>query len=275
MNSYSRLLNTLKEQGSQVQNTTFEVTSEKFKSAQSFCTSKILDVLTWSLNLEDNNFKLLSPHYAFNIISTNNFKSFLHSNRSCFEDYFIEIFDSYHQFLLTQRIHGNNDTSEYCLQYFLPFRLDNSGYHFVTLYIMPEVINNIIVKFYFVIIPLKKCSNEAISFQIIKNQACDLTATDYVKNKIKVPRHINLTKDQAEIFSLLLYGYSSKKISVLLNKNQENILKYNIRIKDRLSSFFEVKFNTVMDAAQYYTNCFVMDQSVTMRTRIQDIMKYY
>lgn len=152
----------------------------------------------------------------------------------------------------------NSSFINYSLQSFLPLKLDNEKYSYVGLYIIPEIVNNRIEGLYFTIIPLKEYNNEIITVNVLR----DFTKDDYFTKRIKntIPITDILTKDQLKVFSLLVRGYSSTRIASLLNKKPDNILKYNLRINDRLSNFFDIRFNTVREASSYYKNCFLIDK---------------
>lgn len=210
----------------------------------------LLDLLVYSYNINNDKFKLMSLSFGYRNFTHTNLKTLLHTISPCFRNYFIEFFASYLQFLSEKQ----SKNAKYSLQAFLPMKLKKNESFFATLYILPEVIDYKIVELYFVLLPLKIYNKEVITITVLKDLKKDHNATRKVKNGIQLEKI--LTHEQTKIANLLLKGRSSKEISDRLNKKHDNILKYNIRIKDRLSVFFDIKFDTAKEAVNYYKNCF-------------------
>ncbi|MDO5978128.1 hypothetical protein [Flavivirga spongiicola] len=217
------------------------------------CNSFIFDVLVWSLDIKTNNFRQISSNFDYNAISTCNFKNFLLAIKPCFQSYFVDYFVDYFNVLIENK--NKINISDCRFQSFLPVKLKQNKYFFANLCIIPEVQNNKIVELFFVITPLKEYQNEVLNFGILKGRKKDELLTNQINNQVYAENLF--TKEQVEIFNLLVLGYSSSRISEILNKKKDNILKYNIRIKDKLASFFNIDFNNVKEAANYYKKCFL------------------
>jgi len=210
--------------------------------------SVIFDVLVWNLNIKTNNFKQISSNFGYNAISTCNLKLFLQAIKPCFYDYFIEYFIEYFSILIEKK-------HDCRFQSFLPIKLKQDKYFFVNLCIIPELQDNKIVELCFVITPLKEYQDEVLDFRILNGRKKNKLLTHQINNKVYAENLF--TNEQREVFNLLVLGYSSNKIAEILNKKKENIFKYNIRINDKLTSFFNIDFNNVKEATVYYKKCFL------------------
>ena len=65
-----------------------------------------------------------------------------------------------------------------------------------------------------------------------------------------------LTKLQGKIFDQILKGYNTDQIGIKLNKPQKIINNYKEKIKNRLSNFFQIEFENIEKAKDYYEKCF-------------------
>jgi len=227
----------------------------------------LLNLLVYIYDIQTNEFNLNSSDFGYQNFTNTNLKVFFNSIKPCFRNYFIEYFASYIQFL-TENINKNSN-SEYSLQSFLPIKLKKDEYYFVTLYIIPEVVDYKIVELYFILLPLKVYNNEIIIVNVLKDFKNDYCNTCRVRNRIQLEDI--LTEEQTKIANLIWNGYSSKKIADKLNKKHNNILKYNIRIKDRLSDFFNVKFDNAKEAIYYCKSCFFMNNPLKSIVKSSDI----
>ncbi|MDO5978127.1 hypothetical protein [Flavivirga spongiicola] len=229
---------------------TFEVELIKPNLKRVFGDRGLLDLLVYSYNISNDKFKLISLSFGYKNFTHTNLKTLLHTISPCFRNYFIEFFALYLQFISEKQ----SKNAKYSLQAFLPMKLKENESFFATLYILPEVIDYKIVELHFVLLPLKVYNKEVITITVLKDLKKDYNITRKVKNEIQLEKI--LTHEQTKIADLLHKGCSSKEISDRLNKKHDNILKYNIRIKDRLSVFFNVKFDTAKEAVNYYKSCF-------------------
>ncbi len=221
------------------------------KSEDSFNFFDLFDVLVWKLDLKNNSFNLISSDFGYKNISTCDFKKFLLNIKPCFQDYFINYFKKYYQFLFENKLQLN----EYRLQGFIPVKLKKESYTLSVICIIPIINNQRVEGFYFTLTPLKKYCDQCPSFSILKERNEDKLLTYRINNSVTIGEQ--LTKKQSEVFDLILRGYTSAKIAQKLNKNRETVLDYNIRIKEKFISFFEIDFDSVIDAANYYKKCFL------------------
>jgi len=228
MDSYIRLISNINNLDFQ-RALCIETKSSNLKDV--FSNHSLLNLLTYIYNIHTNEFKLSSSSFGYQNFTDTNLKGFLHSIRPCFRNYFIESFASFVQFLTENR----NLNNKYSLQSFLPIKLKKDEYYFVVLYIIPKVVDSKIVEFYFILLPLKIYNNEVLIINVLKKFKNDYYNTCQIRSKIQLENI--LTEEQTKIANLLYKGYSSKIIAEKLNKKHDNILKYNIRIKDRLSNF--------------------------------------
>jgi DNA-binding CsgD family transcriptional regulator len=227
------------------------------KLSQVFITEGIIDILIWKYNVHNNKFKLISSNFGYTGITNSLFKSFLNSIKPCFLDYFTDFLASYIKFLTLRE--NIKNYSRYQFQSFVPIKLDSEGYYFSTLYIIPEITETKGLELHFLLIPLKRHTDEPITFNVLRDSKKDDTLTRQLKSRIGLSLEKILTREQIDIFNLLLRGYSYKKTAFYLNKKPDNILKYNRRINNRLSSHFDIDFNSATDAAKYYKNCFLVE----------------
>ena len=212
--------------------------------------------MVWNLKIKTGSFKQINSSFDYNAISTCNFKQFLLAIKPCFQDYFIEYFTQYFNTLLDKG--GNTKLCECRLQTLLPMKLKDDMYFFVNLCIIPEFQEDKIVDLFFIITPLKEYQNEIISFRVLKGRKKNKELSYKLNSQSYVCIEDVLTTEQSEVFNFLLLGFSSSKIAKLLDKKKENIFKYNIRITERLASFFNIEFDNVKEASIYYKNCFLL-----------------
>jgi len=144
------------------------------------------------------------------------------------------------------------------LQSLLPIKLKEDKYFLVNLCIVPEFKDGVIVNLFFIITPLKEYFNEVISFKVLKDRVKDKELTYHINSQVYPCIDDVFTAEQSEIFNFLLLGFSSSKVAQLLNKKKENIFKFYIRITERLASFFNIEFDNVKEATNYYRNCFLL-----------------
>jgi len=246
MDSYSRLIHSLHNAnflGEGVEDTDLK---------KDFDNSNFLNLLIYNYKIKIDQLKLISPRYNFKKLNYSDLGEFLQVIKPCFKIYFTDYFSLFIQFL-TENTNKELD-SKFTLQLFLPFKNKKGKYIFDALYIFPEILDNKIIELYFIILPLKVYKGEVITINILKNFKKDNYITSKIRNKIQLENV--LTKEQIKIADLLHIGYSSKEIAIKLEKKLDNILKYNIRIKERLSSFFDTDFSSAKIAVDYYKNFF-------------------
>ncbi|MEO1011567.1 MAG: hypothetical protein AAFX53_09700 [Bacteroidota bacterium] len=227
------------------------------KLSQVFITEGIIDILIWKYNVQNNDFKLISSNFGYTAITSSQFKKFLDSVKPCFLEYFTDFLASYIKFLTLRE--NIKNYSRYQFQSFVPIRLDTEGYYFSTLYVISEITETKGLELHFLLIPLKRHTDEPITFNVLKDGKKDYPLTEQLKGRIAFSLEKILTTEQIDIFNLLLKGYSYKKTAFYLNKKPDNILKYNRRINHRLSSHFDIDFDSANDAARYYRNCFLSE----------------
>mgnify|MGYP001942747740 CR=1 FL=1 len=249
MKGYNELMNVLDSQD--IQNG-LDLTI-KNKSDETFNYIDIFDVLVWKLNLKNRSFYLLSSDFGYKDISTSDFKKFLQSIKPCFQEYFVNFFKSYFQLLFENKL----QLVEYRFQGFIPFKLAEEDYTLCNICIIPIITNHKVEGFYFTVTPLKNYRNEYPHFSVLKNRKEHKLMTYQLNRKVRISDI--LTKKQSDVFELILNGYSSTKIAEHLNKKKETVFSYNIRIKEKMTAFFEIDFETVVDSANYYKNCFLLN----------------
>lgn len=248
--NYPKLIRTLSQQNLNVYSTNnFSFNTSKYSS-------DIFDVLIWNLNLKSLKFKQISSGFDYNAISTCNFESFLLAIKPCFQNYFVSFFTCYFNTIINNK---TNDCKEECrLQSLLPIKLKKDKYYYVNLCVDPVFKDGVVVNLFFIITPLKEYLNEVINFNIFNNRVKNEELTYQINNQVYPIIERVLTGTQSEIFNFLLLGFSSSKIAKILNKKKENIFKYYIRITKRLSSFFNIEFDNVKEATNYYRTCFLL-----------------
>lgn len=212
-----------------------------------------LELLIWNYKIQNREFRLLSSDFGYASVTTCDFKQFLKTIKPCFQDYFVDLFLNYIQFLKEQDEHA----AEITFQGFFPVRLHHDEYFYCTLNIVPGFENHKVSELNFYLIPLKEYNNEVVSYKVLfgKDRRRS-TVKKTLGNEMDLMKQI-LTPDQISIFQLVMLGYSSSRIASVLKKKRNNVLKYNIRIKERLSNFFDIEFDTVSEAAKYYKSCFI------------------
>ena len=225
----------------------------KNKSNESFNYIDIFDVLVWKLNLKNKSFYLLSSDFDYKYISTSDFKKFLHTIKPCFQEYFLNYFKNYFQLLFENKLL----LAEYRFQGFIPIKLTEEDYTLSNICIIPIIMNHKVEGFYFTVTPLKGYRNEYPDFSVLKHRKEHKLMTYQLNKKVRISDL--LTNKQSEVFELILNGYSSTKIALHLNKKKETVFSYNIRIKEKMTAFFEIDFDTVVDSANYYKNCFLLN----------------
>jgi len=247
MKSYIELLNVLDSQNNHNGTNLFI----KNKTVSTINYFDIFDVLVWKLTLKDKSFRLISSDFEYKNVSSCDFKKFLQMIKPCFQDYFINYFKKYFQLFFENRL----QLEDYRFKGFLPLKLKRENYYLSAICIIPIVKNHNIEGFYFTLTPLKIYCNECPSFSVLNTRKENKLMTYRLNKSVSIGNM--LTKKQSDIFDLILKGYSSTKIADHLNKKKETVFSYNIRIKDKLTSFFEIEFDSVVDAANYYKKCFL------------------
>lgn len=230
-----------------------EESREEYRDVEQFLRKKgLIHPIVWSYRRTNGEFRKLSPNFGYNNITQDNFKEFLLGIKPCFRNYFIDFLIAY--FELTSSPSGYESQRNHSLRSFLPYRVNSKEYHYVTLHVVPQWRSQRITELYFVLIPLKKYDEEIISMCALTHRKKDLALTKEIRRLTQVEKI--LTKEQNEVFECILKGLTSREIALALNKKHDNILKFNVRITARLSTFFEMGFESVKEAADYYRNCF-------------------
>mgnify|MGYP000712016805 CR=1 FL=1 len=222
------------------------------KSEDTFNFFDLFDVLVWKLNLKNNSFNLISSDFDYKNISTCDFKKFLKNIKPCFQEYFLNYFKNYFQLLFENKLL----LAEFRFQGFIPLKLTEEDYTLSNICIIPIKTNHKVDGFYFTVTPFKKYRNEFPHFSVLKDRKEQKLMTYQLNKKVRISDL--LTNKQSEVFELILNGYSSTKIAIHLGVKKETVFSYNIRIKDKMTAFFEIDFETVIDAANYYKNCFIV-----------------
>jgi hypothetical protein len=215
----------------------------------------LLNLLVYRYDIHTDKFRLTSSEFGYESFNNTNLKKFLANIGPSFRKYFIDFFASYVNFLIENM--DKDSIVKYTLQSFLPIKLKYNEYFFTALYVIPEFENKEVIGLCFILLPLKEYNNEVISIKILKDFEKNNRITSILWGEIQLEKI--LTEEQTKIAQLLLNHYSSKEIAVKLNKKHDNILKYNIRIKDRLSTFFNIEFDNAKDAVNYYKSCFLVN----------------
>ncbi len=210
----------------------------------------ILNLLIWKYDLENKKFAQKSQDYGFHSISKHNFKNFLHAIKPCFYEYVVDLFNTYIEICLSAKAR-----QQPTLQIFLPMMLNSGSYHYVSLYVSPDLYSNRFPELLLVMIPLKAYQNEPLGFNVFVKNKKDAQLTNKIKANVNVTPI--LTKRQQIIFSLVSQGYSSKTIAEITQKSQDSVLKLFGRINTKLSEFFDIPFASVSDATHFYRKCFI------------------
>lgn len=215
----------------------------------------ILNVLAWKFEGGTNKFTLLSSDFGYDKLKHISFEEFLGSIKKCYVDYFADV---YGDFIDKVNNLENKDRASLALQFFIPVELDFGQKYYGSLYIYPAATTSILFKdFYFVVIPIKKYEDEPIAFKVLMDMKADAMHTRAVKSKFQKVYENILTKEQAEIFKLILRDCNSNEIAAVLSKSYSSVMKFNIRITTILSEYFEMPFPSVCHAASYYKKCFL------------------
>jgi len=249
MESYNKLLNILTSQNIQNNN---KPKNQNFKKP--LCTSDIFDVLVWSYYFNKGDFNLISSDFGYTNVPSCDFKKFIELIKPCFQDYILKYFTTYLLFILDKKNKTSNNN--YRIQGFIPVELKRGSYYYTNICILP-IVETDLVGFHFTFTPLKPCHNEPIFLEVLHGRKKDHQFTNQIKSRVPVENIF--TQKQADVFDLILLGYSSTKIAELLNKKKENVFRYNIRINEKLTSFFNIDFENVTEAVNYYKNCFILN----------------
>ncbi|MEC3908731.1 hypothetical protein VOI54_17015 [Tamlana sp. 2201CG12-4] len=212
------------------------------------------EIIIWNLNVETLIFDLASLNFGNANVTSCSFKKFTALIKYCFRGYFIEALKEFEEFLNNRFFRVKN--SIYHMEIVLPIHINNKNFTYSLLKVIPETNKGKIKDFCFVLTPIKEYNNEVISMQVFKSFVKCNNTTTYVKNRIFIKTIF--TFSQEKVFFLLLEekGLSSSCIAEDLNKDILAIDKYKIMIHNRLSHFFDINFNTVYDAVDYYKKCF-------------------
>lgn len=213
--------------------------------------------IVWECNLISGEFTLVSntsPYSKPTLFDRTKFLDALHNG---VRDYYKNVLGTFIRFL--NSISSSSDISEYGLRLFVPIYLDYEEltYSIVQVQSMLGSCKQVTVV-YITIIPLKEYDGEKIFFKTLKNDKRDEVARMFIVNNVNGYSIIGkvLTDRQLNIFKYACQGYSSNDIAKKLNTTKNNILKFNIRIKDSLSSFFEIEFESLQDTVNFYKSLF-------------------
>ncbi len=219
--------------------------------------SLLPNVLSWKFNIATKSCKLVSSNCQYAKAIEYDYNTFIASIHKSTSNYYMHVFNAFisHINTLKPTLTYNN----YCLQFFLPIYLEYDKLHYAIIYINPIQDNSPeIQNVYVSILALKEYSSEKIFYNVLKNYKLDNTIKPILHNNINsyAPIEKVLTKGQLEIFKYACQGYNSKEIAEKLETSRNNILKFNIRIKDRLSSFFDFEFDSIQAAVKFYKASF-------------------
>lgn len=215
------------------------------------------NILVWKLNIRTNNFQILTNTHGNYRCDKFDYENFINSIHKSVSSYVVNVFYSFVDFLDTNKYCIN--PKSYCLQFFVPIYLENHEPSYAIIYISPS--NNYfeeIQDFHVTVLPLKVYNHEEIFFNVLKDKNNDVKMKRMLTKTIDCysPLKTVLTKKQLDIFKYTCQNLSSKEIAEELNTSRNNILKYNIRITERLSSFFDYEFDGIHNAASFYKSCF-------------------
>lgn len=254
---YEKLVTVLKEReepkrGSRKAQDSNQEVSESTSFGISLENTNVFNTLVYKFDVYNNQFIRLSSDHGYSNTNIYTFNKFMKGVKPCFKEYLVDVFIAFYKLCAKDYRY----CSVYCLQFFLPIKLNfDDEYTYSVVHIIPGNRSKVVDEFCFVVMPIKEYENEALTVNIMKNHTRNLVLTEYIKRSVDAPENI-LTAKQLMVFKGLEEGLPSKVIAGYLGLDQNTILKYNIRIKDKLSDFFEVSFPTAMDAVDYYKKCF-------------------
>ena len=210
----------------------------------------VMGASIWRYDFDENEFKCHNLSYT--IENTRQLSTIIRNIKPCFSGYFSQILEAYTEFLLNknEKILGVPPT----LRGFFPIQNSKIAYDYTYLMAIPEMKNGNIAELYLMLMPLKEYRLEPISVFVARGQKKDQFITNEIKSQIELS--LSLTKEQGKIFQLISKGYTSNEIAGQLNKKLNNVLKFNIRINSKLSEYFDMPFNNVKEAVNYYMDCF-------------------
>lgn len=214
--------------------------------------------LVWELDINTGGFRQLVGQCDYSKVKFMNLKGLVESIHPCTQDVFAKVFIEYCNLLLSKGLHQNDKKS--VLQFFLPISLEfGQESVYSIMYICPGFgQGKNISRLYVTIIPLDNYIGQQLSFNILRGNIADQELNYKIKEKTKIHRKISeiLTEHQLEVYEFISIGFNSRQIASKLNTTKNNILKLNIRIKDRLSGFFGIDFKSVQEAVSYFNRCF-------------------
>ncbi len=226
--------------------------SYKLKSKFQLIDTIYLPIIIWNYDIQRKVLKLTTDSFVYDNAHNTNLQKLLQTIKPCYAEYFVEFVITFHDFLL--QITKQKQEIRYSIQCSLPMRMNSNEYSLVQLYVIPRGFFGYIDAIKFIALPIKEYENEVISIHVLENWKENTTITQSLLKKTPV-RPI-LTTDQKAVFELLIKGCSREDVAKRLNKKEHNLKNLFFLIQNRISTFFEIQFNSLEEALGFYQKSF-------------------
>lgn len=209
--------------------------------------------LSWQLDLSTGSFNFIGKTDSFGKfahLKTINFHFFINLIKKCFIKTHIDLIENIVKVSLNKI---SSEQSRISFQALLPIKL-STEYYYVKQTIIPLYYKERLIALRFINIPIKKHSGEAYNIEGLLNYEYSEEISTLLKQQMPMP-HI-LTKSQEKASKLIRKGLNAAEIAQLQEKTKAGVYKLNRKILETLTDFFEIEFENVQHAVNYYYQCF-------------------
>lgn len=220
---------------------------------QQFDMEFIPENLSWQLMLADEKFRFIGKTEIFGLYAhliNISFLEFIKLIKQPFLQTHIDLL----QYILTKYPNQQNLIRNHiAFEILLPLKLAEE-YYYVKQSITPLRINNVMYGLQFVNIPIKKYNNEPYKIEVLFNYKKDEQLSKNIVEKLASPNIF--TKQENSNLENIIQKLSAEEIATLQNKTKAAVYKLNRKILEKISSFFDIEFTNVSEAAQFFCECF-------------------
>ncbi|RAV27459.1 hypothetical protein [Sinomicrobium soli] len=207
--------------------------------------------LTWILYLEDRRFEFLGTTSIFNHLERITFVNFVRLVPPYFVNSYLKGIGS---FLALYMDRECNPEKNMQLQMLIPMKLDGGDYYYVKQTVFPKKKNRRLYALQLVNIPIKKYEKDFYKLEVLTSGMPDHLKTSYIKRRMAI--HNLFSREQVRTISLIQEGLTSGEIAEKLNKTKAAAYKLNRRILEKISDCFEIEFDNVYQAVNFYMHCY-------------------